>query len=66
MFGWALIVEYLFNLPGMSNGLLTAIASRDYTLVQAIVLVFTMLFILSNLVADLINTMLNPRLGAAR
>ncbi|MBW6399257.1 ABC transporter permease [Roseomonas sp. HJA6] len=66
MFGWALIVEYLFNLPGMSNGLLTAITSRDYTLVQAIVLVFTMLFILSNLVADLINAMLNPRLGVAR
>lgn len=66
MFGWALIVEYLFNMPGMSNGLLTAITARDYTLVQAIVLVFTTLFILSNLLADIINATLNPRLGATR
>jgi peptide/nickel transport system permease protein len=66
MFGWALIVEYLFNLPGMSNALLTAINNRDYVLVQAIVLVFTLLFLLSNIVADLINARLNPRLGVAR
>lgn len=62
MFGWALIVEYLFNLPGMSNALLTAINERDYSVVQAIVLVFTLFFTLANLAADIINGALNPRL----
>lgn len=62
MFGWALIVEYLFNLPGMSNALLTAINERDYSVVQAIVLTFTLFFTLANVAADIINATLNPRL----
>jgi peptide/nickel transport system permease protein len=66
MFGWALIVEYLFNLPGMSNALLTAINGRDYSLVQAVVLVFTAVFVLANIAADLINAGLNPRLRHGR
>ncbi len=65
MFGWALIIEYLFNIPGMSNALLTAINNRDYGEVQAIVFVFTLVFILSNLAADALNAFLNPRLAHA-
>lgn len=65
MFGWALIIEYLFNLPGISNALLTAINNRDFTTVQAIVFVFTLVFILSNLVADMLNAHLNPKLVSA-
>jgi peptide/nickel transport system permease protein len=65
MFGWALIIEYLFNLPGMSNALLTAINNRDYATVQAVVLIFTMFFIVSNIAADIVNAWLNPRIGAA-
>jgi len=64
MFGWALIIEYLFNLPGMSNALLTAINNRDYDTVEAVVLIFTVFFIVSNIAADIINAWLNPRLGA--
>jgi peptide/nickel transport system permease protein len=66
MFGWALIIEYLFNMPGMSNALLTAINTRDYAVVQAIVFVFTLVFIISNFVADVINAYLNPKLAQAR
>jgi peptide/nickel transport system permease protein len=63
MFGWALIIEYLFNIPGISNALLTAITNRDFTMVQAIVFVFTLVFILSNIVADMLNAFLNPKLA---
>lgn len=63
MFGWALIIEYLFNIPGMSNALLTAIDNRDYTVVQAIVFIFTLVFIVSNLLADMLNAYLNPKLA---
>jgi peptide/nickel transport system permease protein len=65
MFGWALIIEYLFNISGISNALLTAITNRDFTMVQAIVFVFTLVFILSNLVADMLNAFLNPKLARA-
>jgi peptide/nickel transport system permease protein len=63
MFGWALIIEAVFNINGMSQALLTAIQQRDFVLVQAVVLVFTFIFTLANLVADLINAWLNPRLA---
>ena len=65
MFGWALIIEYLFNISGISNALLTAITNRDFTMVQAIVFVFTLVFIISNLVADMLNAFLNPKLARA-
>lgn len=65
-FGWALIIEQVFSIPGMSRSLLTAISQRDYVLVQAIVFVFTITFILCNLTADVINAALNPRIRGAR
>jgi len=64
MFGLALIIERVFNIGGMSRALLTAIQQRDYALVQAVVMVFTIIFVLANLLADLVNAWLNPRLAA--
>ncbi|MBV8188882.1 MAG: ABC transporter permease [Alphaproteobacteria bacterium] len=64
MFGWALIIEQIFNIGGMSRALLTAINQRDYFMVQTVVMVFTIVFVLANLLADLVNAWLNPRLAA--
>jgi peptide/nickel transport system permease protein len=64
MFGWALIIEAVFNIDGLSRALLTAIQQRDFVLVQGIVMVFTFVFILANLASDLTNAWLNPRLMA--
>ncbi|MGF6767736.1 peptide/nickel transport system permease protein [Paraburkholderia sp. GAS199] len=61
MFGWALIVEQIFNLPGVSRALLTAIFQRDYPTVQAIVLVITTIFIASNTCADVLHAYLDPK-----
>ncbi|MDR5748294.1 ABC transporter permease [Caballeronia sp. LZ029] len=63
MFGWALIVEQIFNLPGVSRALLTAIFQRDYPAVQAIVLVITTIFIVSNSCADLVQGALDPKVN---
>ncbi|MEJ0020564.1 MAG: ABC transporter permease [Acetobacteraceae bacterium] len=65
MFGLALIIETVFNINGLSYTLLNAIRQRDFMLVQGVVLVFTFVFILANLVADLTNAWLNPRLAMA-
>ncbi|HSV54995.1 MAG TPA: ABC transporter permease [Burkholderiaceae bacterium] len=63
MFGWALIVEQVFSLPGVSRDLLAAIFSRDYPTVQAIVLVITVIFVASNTLADVLQRALSPRLS---
>jgi peptide/nickel transport system permease protein len=65
MFGLALIIETVFNINGLSHTLLTAIQQRDFALVQGVVMVFTFVFILANLVADLANAWLDPRIAAA-
>jgi peptide/nickel transport system permease protein len=64
MFGWALVIESVFNISGLSRALLTAIQQRDFVLVQGVVMVFTFIFILANLAADMTNVWLNPRMAA--
>jgi peptide/nickel transport system permease protein len=62
-FGWALIIEYVFNIAGLSRALLSAIHLRDYPMIQIVVLVITGVFIAANLAADLLNELLNPTLS---
>jgi peptide/nickel transport system permease protein len=61
MFGWAIIVEQVFSIPGLSRALLTAITQRDYPTIQASVLLITVAFVLSNLLADIVQRWLDPR-----
>jgi peptide/nickel transport system permease protein len=65
MFGWALIIEQVFNIPGLSRALLNAISQRDFLLLQGIVVLFTTIFVAANLCADLVNRVLDPRQRAA-
>ena len=63
MFGWALIIEQVFNIAGMSRALLSAIFRRDYLMIQNIVLIITAVFLAANLVADMLYAWLDPRLS---
>lgn len=63
MFGWALIVEQVFNIAGMSHALLNAVMRRDYLAIEDVVLVFTALFLAANLAADILYRVLDPRLA---
>ena len=62
MFGWALIIEQVFNIAGMSRALLSAIFRRDYLMIENIVLIITAVFLAANLVADVLYVWLDPRL----
>lgn len=64
MFGWAVIVEMVFNIPGLSRALLTAIFQRDYPMIQAIVVLITLVFVVASTVSDLLQRQLNPRLAS--
>ena len=63
MFGWAIVIEQVFNIPGICRDLLAAIFSRDYNVVQAAVLVVTSAFVLLNFLADVAYRLLNPRVA---
>ena len=63
MFGWAIVMEQVFNIPGLCRALLAAIFSRDYNLVQAAVLVLTFAFVFLNFLADMSYRFLNPRVA---
>ncbi len=65
MLGGAILTESVFGLPGMGRYLVGAIASRDYPVIQACVLVFATSFILVNLVVDLLYGVLEPRIRHA-
>jgi ABC-type dipeptide/oligopeptide/nickel transport system permease component len=64
-FGYTLtgsfIVEIIFNIPGMARVGVEGILQRDYTVIQAVVLIYTSLFILVNLCVDLSYAFFNPR-----
>ncbi|HLJ58206.1 MAG TPA: ABC transporter permease [bacterium] len=62
LIGGTVLVEYIFNWPGISTLLFTAIQRRDYPTVQGIVLVTSALFILINLIVDLSYAVLDPRI----
>ena len=61
LLGGTVLVEYVFNWPGLSGFLVRAVEQRDYPEVQGIVLVICVLFVLLNLVVDLLYAALDPR-----
>lgn len=60
--GGAVVVEFVFNIPGMGRYMLEAIQTRDYPVVQAINMVVTVVVMLSNLAVDLSYGFLDPRI----
>jgi peptide/nickel transport system permease protein len=57
----AIVVEYVFNYPGLGTLLLTAVNGLDYPLMQALFLLITVAVLLSVLAADAITALLDPR-----
>jgi peptide/nickel transport system permease protein len=64
LLGGTVLVEYVFNWPGLSTPLLRAVDARDYPMVVGIVLVISVLFLLINLVMDVLYAVLDPRVRA--
>jgi ABC-type dipeptide/oligopeptide/nickel transport system permease component len=59
--GGAFVIETVFAVPGMGQLLFTSITSRDYPVVQAIVVVSAIMVIIVNLVVDVSYSFLDPR-----
>ena len=63
--GGAVVIEQIFVYEGIGLRLLAAINQRDYPLVQGVLLVTTIAVVVANLVADLLYSRLDPRIGRA-
>ncbi|MDF2659315.1 MAG: nickel transporter, permease subunit NikB [Paenibacillus sp.] len=62
LLGGTVIVEQIFSWPGLGRFLIESIMSRDYPVIQCYVLLMAAVFVLTNLAADVIGRMLDPRL----
>lgn len=60
LLGGSIVVERVFNWPGMGRLLLDAVEMRDYPIIQAEVLLFSLQFILVNLTVDVLYGIINP------
>jgi peptide/nickel transport system permease protein len=62
LLGGVVIVETVFNLPGVGRFTIDAISDRDYPVVQAAVLFITLIVLLINLLVDLLYAYIDPRI----
>jgi len=57
------VVEHIFAIPGMGRFFVFAVSNRDYSVVLAITIVYTIILVLANLIVDVLYTRLDPRIS---
>lgn len=57
------LIEQVFNIPGLGRLLLVSISNRDYPVVQAIILYMALIVVIINFVVDILYKMVDPRLN---
>ena len=62
LFGGAFFIETIFAWPGMGRLTFEAVGRRDYTMIMATTLMFSVLTMVSNLIADVLYAVLDPRI----
>ena len=62
LLGGTVIIETIFNWPGIGSLIMTAITNRDYPIIQAVVVWMALAFFLVNLIADLSYRYFNPKI----
>jgi peptide/nickel transport system permease protein len=60
--GGAIVIDYIFSLPGVGQLTLNAVLARNYPVIQGAVLLVTFLFMLSNILTDSFYALLDPRI----
>ena len=63
LLGGAVIVEQIFSLPGLGQLTLTGINQRDYPVVQGCVLVIAFIYVMVNLITDILYAYIDPRIS---
>lgn len=63
MFTGSIIVEQVFNIPGLGRILLASIANRDYPVVEAIIMLLAFIIVIINLLVDIVYRKIDPRIA---
>jgi peptide/nickel transport system permease protein len=62
LLGGAIVVEYIFNYPGMGLLLIRSVLRRDYAVIQAVSLIMAMAFVIINMLVDISYGYIDPRI----
>lgn len=62
LIGGVVVTESVFNIPGLGRLVVDAVLTRDYPVIQAMILLFSLVYVGINLVIDLSYTVLDPRI----
>lgn len=62
LIGGAVVTESVFVLPGLGRLTVDAILQRDYPVIQGVILLFSFLYIIINLIVDIVYTIVDPRI----
>ena len=63
--GGVVVVEFLFRYPGIGQALIDAVTFRDVQVVQAVSMIVAVVYVVVNLLADIVGIMSNPKLRSA-
>lgn len=61
LLGGAVIIEQVFNIPGLGRLIISAVLRRDYPVIQGVILVVAAVYVLMNLAVDLAYVLVDPR-----
>lgn len=62
LIGGVVVTESVFNIPGLGRLTVDAVLGRDYPTIQGVILVFSFVYVLINLVVDILYSLLDPRI----
>jgi peptide/nickel transport system permease protein len=62
LLGGVVVTESVFNFPGVGRLVVDAVLSRDYPVIQALILLFAVIYVLINLAIDILYTLFDPRI----
>ncbi|TMG80253.1 MAG: ABC transporter permease, partial [Betaproteobacteria bacterium] len=62
LIGGVVVTESVFSIPGLGRLTVDAVLARDYPTVQAVILLFSIVYVLLNLLVDVAYTLLDPRI----
>jgi peptide/nickel transport system permease protein len=62
LIGGVVVTESVYNIPGLGRLVLDAVLARDYPIIQGLILFFSFIYIVLNLLIDLSYSLLDPRI----
>ncbi|MGL4290995.1 MAG: ABC transporter permease subunit, partial [Phreatobacter sp.] len=62
LIGGVVVTESVYSIPGLGRLTVDAVLARDFPVIQAIILLFSLVYVLINLLVDLSYTIFDPRI----